>query len=182
MRDRLPLILSTTALVVAVLGATPLGHAAAKIVPVPLAKRAYLADTAKNSVKLNNIKANRTPTAGQILPLDQTGKFPTSVGAIGPKGDKGSKGGKGTKGDPGLSGYELVTKSFTVNGNTLLSAGVQCPTGKKVLGGAAQGQGGPKDVPISTNIVLSSYQANALNTTATPKAVSIYAVCATVAP
>ena len=50
MRDRLPLILSATALVVAVLGTTPLGHAAADIIPVPLAKRAYLADTAKNSI------------------------------------------------------------------------------------------------------------------------------------
>ena len=51
MRDRLTLILSATALVVAVLGSTPLGKAAADALPVPLAKRAYLADTAKNSIK-----------------------------------------------------------------------------------------------------------------------------------
>jgi hypothetical protein len=84
---------------------------------------------------------------------------------------------------PGLSGYEFATKTITANGNALLSGGVQCPTGKKVLGGAAQGQGGPKDVLIHTNIALGiAYQVKALNTTTSPRAVTIYAVCATVTP
>jgi len=141
MRDRLPLILSVTALVVAVLGSTPLGRAAADALPVPLAKRAYLADTAKNSIRLNNIRANKTPTAGMLLPLDTTGKFPASVGAIGPKGDKGDKGDKGSKGDtgapgsPGLSDYVVVTGNYVTSTTSVISAGVTCPAGTKPLGG-----------------------------------------------
>jgi hypothetical protein len=98
MRNRLPLVLSITALVVALMGATPLGRAAVNAA-VPLAKRAYLADTAKNAVKVNNIKASRTPTPGMLLPLDSAGKLPASVGAVGPQGTKGDK---GEQGAPGL--------------------------------------------------------------------------------
>jgi len=138
MRDRLPLILSVTALVVAVFGSTPLGRAAADALPVPLAKRAYLADTAKNSIKVNNIRANRTPTAGMLLPLDQNGKFPASVGAIGPKGDKGDKGDKGSKGDtgaPGLSGYTVVEGPISSTTNPSIGVTAACPQGTKPLGG-----------------------------------------------
>lgn len=134
MRSRLALALSATALVVAVLGSTSLGHAAMDaLVPVPLAKRAYLADTAKNAVRLNNIKANRTPTAGMLVPLGADGKFPTATGAIGPQGPQGVK---GPAGPSGISGYEVVgLASPTSNGYKNLSASAKCPDGKKMLGG-----------------------------------------------
>jgi hypothetical protein len=135
MRDRLPLILSVTALVVAVFGSAPLGRAAADALPVPLAKRAYLADTAKNSIKVNNIRANRMPTAGMLLPLDQTGKFPASVGAIGPKGDRGDKGSKGDTGAPGVSGYQVVEGPISSTTNAFLGVSAACPQGTKPLGG-----------------------------------------------
>ena len=96
MRDRLPLIFSVTALIVAVPGSSLVCRAAADALPVPLAKRAYLADTAKNAIRVT-IRANRTPTAGMLVPPDQTGKFPASVGAIGSKGDKGDKGDRGRR-------------------------------------------------------------------------------------
>jgi hypothetical protein len=185
MRDRLPLILSVTALVVAVLGSTPLGRAAADALPVPLAKRAYLADTAKNSIRLNNIRANRTPTAGMLVPLDQTGKFPASVGAIGPKGDKGDKGDKGSKGptgSPGVSGYQIVRASTMIGPNASSSAQAHCPTGKKVIGGAANVQLLPQ-VIIHTNLTGDdNYDALAVNKTASPIQLNVVAICATVAP
>ena len=56
MRSRLPLVLSTTALVVAVLGSTPFGEAASNAIQAvpPLAKRANFATragTADNAKK-----------------------------------------------------------------------------------------------------------------------------------
>jgi hypothetical protein len=182
MRDRLPLILSVTALVVAVLGSTPLGRAAADVIPVPLAKRAYLADTAKNSIKVNNIRANRTPTAGMLVPLDSTGKFPAAVGAIGPKGDKGDKGSKGSTGSPGISGYEIVRASTTIAPNVSSSAQAHCPTGKKVIGGAANVQLLPQ-VIIHTNLTGDdNFDALAVNKTASPIQLNAVAICATVSP
>lgn len=190
MRDRLPLILSATALAVAVLGTTPLGEAALDAVPVPLAKRAYLADTAKNAVKVNNIRANRTPTAGQLLPLDQAGKFPASVGAIGPKGDKGDKGSKGDKGlagEPGVSAYGIVQgPPVALAANSTTIASVACPAGKNALGGggshassvgyvAAMGQSIPKPNTNGT-----AWQVSFKNLTSTPAYVTPFVVCAIV--
>jgi hypothetical protein len=96
MKQRLPLVLSATALAVAVLGATPLGHAAESTVlkkVVPFAKkagfatRAGLANRAKNASAVNGIKASATPTAGQLLPLGSNGRFPSSVIPSGPEGN-----------------------------------------------------------------------------------------------
>jgi hypothetical protein len=106
--------LAATALAVALLGSTTAGRAALDaVVPVPLAKRAYLADTAKNAIRVGNIKASRTPTPGMLLPLDATGKLPASIGAVGPKGDKGDKGKKGKDGAAAAftvtSGYPFLT-------------------------------------------------------------------------
>lgn len=137
MRSRLPLVLSTTALIVAVLGSTPFGRAAVTAA-VPLAKRAYLADTAKNAIRVNNIKASRTATPGMLLPLDASGKLPESVGAVGPKGDKGDKGDKGKKGDTGDSGATKVVVRFStvgsgVSGNAQATAA--CASGETATGG-----------------------------------------------
>jgi hypothetical protein len=105
MGTKLALALAATALLVAVVGSTSAGRAALDaVVPVPLAKRAYLADTARNAIRVGNIKASRTPTPGMLLPLDATGKLPASIGAVGPKGDKGDRGKKGKDGTDGKDG------------------------------------------------------------------------------
>lgn len=89
---RLPVILSATALVVSVLGATPLGQAAGRaIISIPpLAKRAFHANVADNALKLSGHKASATGGAGTIPVLDAKGRLPASVGAVGPKGDPGA--------------------------------------------------------------------------------------------
>lgn len=71
-RQRLSLALSITAVVVAVLGSTPIGEAARDRVldVVPFAK---------NSSAVNGIKASRQPTPGRLLPLGRDGLFPASV-------------------------------------------------------------------------------------------------------
>ena len=85
MGKRLPIAISSVALVVALLGSTPLGRAAIDAAIPPLAKRALSADTAKNALQVNKIKASRTPKPGTLLPLDATGKFP-AFGRRGPVG------------------------------------------------------------------------------------------------
>ena len=70
-KHRAATALSLTALAVAVLGQTPLGHAAVSTVRVAL--------FAQNSGRVNNIQASRTPVPGRLLALDSKGRFPSSV-------------------------------------------------------------------------------------------------------
>jgi hypothetical protein len=116
MQRRLPLVLSLTALIVAVLGSTPLGEAAADVVAKipPWAERANYAKVAGTA---NNAKAlgGRKPSA--YARLDRNGKLPLSLvpvqrapgaagaaGAPGPKGDSGPQGPKGEAGPQGPKG------------------------------------------------------------------------------
>jgi hypothetical protein len=85
MNQRLPVILSSTALLVAVFGATPLGHAAGQLVQTvpPFAKRAGYAaraGVAANALALNGHKASTTPGPGTIPLLDAQGKLPAPIG------------------------------------------------------------------------------------------------------
>jgi hypothetical protein len=113
MQQRMTLLLAATALVVAVLGATPLGRAAGDAVLKipPLAQRANYAKVAGTA---ENAKALGGHKASAFALLDGSGKLPASVvsgggsagaaGPQGPKGDPGSKGDPGAKGDRGPAG------------------------------------------------------------------------------
>lgn len=101
---RLPIVLSTTALVVALLGVTGLGEAALRAVPV--------AKFALNSGSVNGIKASKSPQPGKLLALNDSSKFPKSVlqltrgprGATGARGATGPRGATGAPGAPGAAG------------------------------------------------------------------------------
>ena len=67
LKDRLPIILSVTALVVAVFGATPAGNAVTRVL------------FAQNADKVDGIHASRTPAKGKLLALNDSKKFPKSV-------------------------------------------------------------------------------------------------------
>jgi hypothetical protein len=160
-RRRLPIVLSTTALAVALFGSTPVGHAVGSAVP-PFAAHAKRADYATNAGALNGIKASKTPRAGSLLPLGLDGKFPASVGIAGPAGPKGDqgppgptgpKGATGPKGPPGpagqpggqapagpsgpsgISGWQYLTNELTVGPDRPGTWQVYCPAGKRALGG-----------------------------------------------
>ncbi len=90
MKQRLPLILSATALVVALFGSTSVGHAI--VSAVPLAKHAQTANFAKNAGAVNGLKASKRPRAGWLVALGKGGKFPASVGQVGPAGPQGPPG------------------------------------------------------------------------------------------
>ena len=70
-KHRAAIALSMTALVVAVLGQTPIGNAAVGAVRVAL--------FAENSAKVNGIQASRRPMPGRLLALNAKGKLPSSV-------------------------------------------------------------------------------------------------------
>jgi hypothetical protein len=107
MRKRAPIVLSVTALVVAVLAATPLGQATATrlsaVVP-PFARTAGFARLSDNSNKLNNHRSTLRGLAGTIPVVGANGKLPASIGAVGPQGPAGPAGPKGDKGALGPVG------------------------------------------------------------------------------
>ena len=174
MRQRLPLALSMAAFVTALLGATPVGHAAADAV-AQVVPRARTADFATNAGKLQGRTASPTPKRGQIPVVNASGKLPASIGAVGPRGAA------GPPGAPGVSGYERRVEQVTVPHN---QAGreyrISCP-GKVVLSGGYNLQ----------SRVLVVYESRAEsnsvwtfrirgNETGETTAVQLFAVCANV--
>jgi hypothetical protein len=108
--QRLAIILSATALAVALLGSTPAGQAIVSQVSA-FAKHAKTADFAKNAGAVDGLKASTRPRPGRLLALGKDGKFPLSVGQKGPPGPKGEKGDRGAQGPPG-PGWKLDYNSF----------------------------------------------------------------------
>ncbi len=204
LRQRTPLILSATALVVAVLGATPLGQAAgrqlAAAIP-PFAKTAGYAKFAGDSTKLNGRRSSLTGAPGTIPVVGKTGKLPASIGVVGPQGPAGPKGDKGLKGDKGdkgatgaagaagpagppgpsgISGYQVVRVTPGVTGSLFSSVEVDCPAGKKVLGGGGNANGINGAGPF---LVVSAPKADGTGwylTVAPPSSLGVsgYAICA----
>ena len=99
-KSRTATILAATALVVAVFGSTPLGHAAGNLI------------LAKNSVGAPQLKRNAVTGLkvknGTLMAADfKAGQVP--AGPQGPKGDPGAQGPKGDKGDTGAQGAQGAT-------------------------------------------------------------------------
>jgi hypothetical protein len=111
MQNRLPVVLSATALLVAVFGATPLGHAAGRAIHAvpPFAKTASFAKFAGNASKLNGRKSTLGGAPGTIPVVGKNGKLPTSIGAVGPQGAQGPPGPKGLTGLTGPAGLKGAT-------------------------------------------------------------------------
>jgi hypothetical protein len=103
MKQRLPLILSAAALAVALLGSTPLGHAARSAVPLAL--------FARNAGKVDGIAASRKPKPGMLLPLGSDRKFPPSVVPEGPRGPAGPQ---GPQGAPAAKFWAVVNQDGTL--------------------------------------------------------------------
>ena len=187
MSSRISLVLSATALVVALLGSTPLGEAARQAIP-PLAKHAKTADYATNAGAVNGLKASRLPRAGRLVPLGADGKFPASIGQVGPAGAAGPAGPQGPKGDtgaqgvPGLSAVQIVIAN-SVNNNTggLKETQATCPSGKKVVGGGAQPVSSPGYFASGYPVGDNAFHAVGDSPLGPYFSVRAFAICATVA-
>ena len=145
MRNRLPLGVAVAALVVSVGGATPLGRAAISSA-VPLARRAYLADTAKNAVRVGNSSRRRglppracscpsEPTAGSRHPSGQPGRS----GHRAQKGRQARRALRAIRARAGSRGTRSVRWQRRSTARSNFSTSVSCTSGQKVVGGGISG-------------------------------------------
>jgi hypothetical protein len=177
MNQRLPLVLSATALVVALVGSTPLGNAAQNALEqVPRAKRA---DYASNAGKLNGHRSSLNPKRGQIPVVGADGKLPASLGAVGPKGDQ------GPPGPAGSGGYQIRTENVSIpegaNGNRAF--GVSCPGGRVALGGGYSYNEDFRDALTlfdSRPLQDGTWRFRFSNDTGGAKTVTLFVTCATI--
>jgi len=107
MRQRAPVVLSTAALLVAVLGTTPLGRAAGERLTAaipPFAKTSGFAKIAGNASKLNGRRSTLSGAPGTIPVVGKDGKLAQAIGAVGPQGARGPEGPRGPQGAAGSAG------------------------------------------------------------------------------
>lgn len=131
MKQRLPLALSITALVVAVLGATPIGTAAKNLV-VP--RNSVGTIHLKNNAVVSSKVKNRSLVAADF----RLGQLPRGApGPAGPQGPQGPSGAAGPQGAPGLSGRETVFATSPGNSNSYKTLSATCPGTKQAIGGGA---------------------------------------------
>jgi hypothetical protein len=162
MKQRLPIIVATVALVVAVLGSTQVGQAARNlVVPKGSVGTPQLKNGAVTAPKLRN-GAVATPKLrngavttlkvlnGSLLAEDfKPGQLPG-----------GQKGDKGDPGPPGLSEVQVVSAASATNSSSSREVNVSCPAGKTLTGGGARLAVGP----ALSNFVALSKSAPAGNT------------------
>ena len=138
MRDRLPLILSSAAFVLALLGATPFGTAARNLViPAGSVGTAQLANNAVTSSKVLDGSLRASDFKKGELPAGARGPAGPQ-GAAGQQGQTGPQGPAGPQGPqvaPGISGYQIFTTSTGLNTNSPKHTGASCGAGKKAIAG-----------------------------------------------
>lgn len=171
MKNRWPVVLSVTALVVAVLGATPVGEAALNALPRNSVGPLQLKTNAVTSVKVKN---------GSLLRADfRAGQIP--AGAAGPAGPAGAQGG------PGTSGLQTVFTTSPINSSTTRTLTATCPSGKVALGGGvAVTPTTATEVAITASYLANSTtwtaSAQEVNTQAVNWGLNVVVICALVAP
>ena len=168
MRNRWPVVFSITALVVAVLGATPVGEAALNALPRASVGPLQLKANAVTSVKVKNGSLRRADfRAGQI-----------PAGPAGPAGAQGA---------PGTSGLQTVFTTSPINSTATRTLTATCPSGKTALGGGVA----VTPTTASEVAITASYLANSTTWTASAQEVNaqianwglnVVVVCALVAP
>jgi hypothetical protein len=174
MKLSLTTILAATALVVAVLGSTPIGHAAASMV-LP-----------KNSVGTAQLKA-ASVTGAKIKNGSLTAaKFKPGQLPAGPQGPKGDAGPKGDPGQPGANGATKVVARYSnatsVQPGASAHATAGCEAGEKATGGGGWGSGKlfiTQSYPVaSAGETTTAWGIDVFNGDAASQNFRVYVVCA----
>jgi hypothetical protein len=133
MRDRLPMIFSITALLVALFGTTPLGEAAYNaVLPRGSVDTPQLQRNAVTAAKIapNAIRGSHV-LDGTLLTADfKAGQIPQ-----GAKGDKGDTGAQGTAGKNGATSVVIRGTYFVSSAGATAS----CNSGERATGGGVTG-------------------------------------------
>lgn len=162
MDNRLPIALSVTALVVALVGSTPLGHAAASAVKTGVGKASRA--TPQRSTVLRGPrgprgKRGRRGPAGPRGPIGPIGP----IGLAGPRGPTGVAGEDGLPGADGLPGpvdvVQIVGSTPNPPGEQTLVVAA-CPEDMKVIGGGVYATG---DFAAQQSVNASSPSADGTN-------------------
>jgi len=178
--SKTPTIIAITALVIALLAATPLGQAAGRFVlPKNSVGAAQLKKSAVGTKKIaKNAITSLKVKDGSLLAADfKAGQLPQ-----GRKGDKGDPGLRGPKGDPGVA-HAIVRQSAIVSvaANSAAIEDAYCKPGELATGGGPVGldpgvfiqssyAGGDTNAPSSWHLIVR-------NTNAAPKSFSVTVVC-----
>jgi len=168
--------MSASALVTAILGSTPVGHAVTSALPrnsvgTPQLKRNAVGPqkVAPNAIRSSHI------LDGSLLAADfKAGQIP-----------QGEKGDKGDPGSPGVSARQVVVNHTSLNSNSSKSITAACPAGKVSIGGGGSLGGTVNGTALITSGPSGTgWQANAQEVVANPFnwEVEAYAVCAKVSP
>jgi hypothetical protein len=132
MNRRFPIILSVTALVIAVAGITPLGEAARDATQV--------VRFARNADKVDGLHASRSPKAGRLLALNSAKKFPASVMS-------------------GLSGLETISLASAQDSATPKVLVLNCSAGKRPIASGYRVTGGaPANIAVTESYPSSASQ------------------------
>ena len=202
MSNRLPIVISTTALVLVVLGSTPVGEAArnaafprGSVGTVQLQANAVTGPKIRSRAVAGSDIQRGAITALHVKPRSllassfRAGALPAGPkgdkGDKGDKGEKGEKGDKGDKGDVGLAQHQFLQGTpVSVAANGIGFASVTCPAGKRVLGGGGHVAGATagagylwQSIPTSNTSWRVAYK----NMTGSNISIWAYAVCATFA-
>jgi len=184
MSARLSLAMSATALVVALLGSTPLGHALASQVPRNSVGPLQIK---RNAVGPQKIAPNAVRTGhvldGSLLTVDfKAGQIPQ--GPKGERGEKGERGGKGDQGAPGISERQVISTTTALNSTSPKFLEANCPPGKQPLGGGASvdfflAAALTRSTPTGTGWAATAHEAVA---STSPWSLQLSLICAKVSP
>ena len=201
---RLPIALSAAAVAVVVLGATPLGYAAKRLVLPPnsvgtaqLKKGAVTAAKVRTHALTAADFAPRQLAGGPAGPAGDPGpqgpagapgaRGPAgSKGPQGPRGLTGPQGATGAPGSSGISGWHLVQNEFVLRGEESGTGAADCPVGQDVLGGGETwtGSNGPSGLTAVTengpNSTGTGWTVSAIGPDEYDTYVFVWAVCADV--
>ncbi len=135
MRDRLPVVLSITALVVAVLGVTPLGEAAYEaVVPDNSVGERQLKNGAVTAAKLRGDAVTGAKVRNNSLRAADFAVGQLPAGPPGPQGTKGDQGANGANGANAATNV-VVRSAYLPTG----SGQVSCQPGERATGGGITG-------------------------------------------
>jgi hypothetical protein len=167
------MIVACVALVVALGGVSY----AASVLPKNSVGTAQVKKKAITASKLRGDAVSGTKVKnGTLIAADfKAGQIPA-----GPKGDPGPQGPKGDAGVPGISGYQIVYgDAVDVNPGQFGVAHVDCPAGKKVLGGGG-GSEGSAPITLLGPYIGHQWAVAARNDGAWTVNISAWAYCANV--